>query len=355
MSYRVIGKPWQYQGAVNVEDCKTTEEVMIKAGLNYEVKKHELVAKMPIDVMNMNKALDDFNALKRTDDDAHILGSNIYTTCPNAYCTYRDDYKIPLGTVKKQYTIVQNKDAFKFFDDAIGANEAKWQTAGFFGNGERIFVSAKLPDNIRVKGDIVENYLLFVNNHDGNGGVKILFTPIRVVCQNTLAAALKTGNALSFKHTSSVHKNIELAHEILGISKQIIEATETKYNILTDIQLTDEDVMKYICEFNLSDEEINNLLTTGHNYKQLVYRNGLAVADSGISTRKLNTITDTWDYYNTGIGQKEIAGTGWGAYNAITGYYSNVDNSRDTKRMDSLVFGDKSRKVKEALEYEFAI
>ena len=45
MSYRIIGQPWRYTGAVNVEDCKTTEEVMIKAGLNYEVKKHELIAK----------------------------------------------------------------------------------------------------------------------------------------------------------------------------------------------------------------------------------------------------------------------------------------------------------------------
>lgn len=355
MSYRVIGQPWRYAGAINVEDCKTTEEVMIKAGLNYEVKKHELVAKMPLDIMNIDKSLDLLNTAKKKDKDAHISGTNLFYTCPNAYCTYRDDYKVPLGVVKKQYTIVQNKDAFNFFDTAVGENRAKWQTAGFFGNGERIFVSAKLPDDIRVKDDVVENYLLFVNNHDGMGGVKILFTPIRVICQNTLAAALKTGNALSFKHTFSVHKNIELAHEILGISKQIIEATETKYNILANIQLTDEDVMKYICEFNLSDEEIHNLLDTGHTYKQLVYRNGLAVADSGVSTRKLNTITNTWNYYNMGIGQKEIAGTAWAAYNAITGYYSNIDNVKDTKRMDSIIFGDKNRKIKEALEYEFVV
>lgn len=355
MSYRVIGQPWRYAGAVNVEDCKTTEEVMIKASLNYEVKKHELVAKMPIDVMNMDKALDDFNNLKKKDSDAHILGSNLYTTCPNTYCTYRDDYKIPLGTVKKQYTIVQNKEAFKFFDDAIGANEAKWQTAGFFGNGERIFVSAKLPDNIRVKGDIVENYLLFVNNHDGNGGVKILFTPIRVICQNTLAAALKSGNALSYKHTSSVHKNIEEAHRVLGITKQIIQATNDAYNLLESIKMTDEQVIKYICEFYLTDEEKAKLLNTGHTYKQIIYRNGLACNDAEISTRKLNIISDTWDYYNVGIGQKEIAGTAWGAYNSISGYYSNVDTAIGTKRMDSIMFGDKSRKLKEALEYEFAI
>ena len=356
MSYKVIGKPWQYAGATNVEDCKTSEEVMIKAGLNWDVKKCELVAKMPFDAFSdTDKVLDDLNSAKKVDKDAHINGKNLYYNCPNTYCTYRDDHKIPLGVVKKQYTIVQNTDAFKFFDDAIGKNEAIYQTAGFFGNGERVFVSAKLPQTIKVKGDTVENYLLFVNNHDGLGGVKILFTPIRVVCQNTLAAALKTSDKLSYKHTESVHKNIDKAGEILGITKQTIEATEEIYNMLSNIKLTDEDVMKYICEFNMSDDEVAKLLNTGHTFKQLIYRNGIAFNDSEISTRKLNTICDTWDYYNSGIGQKEVAGTAWGAYNAITGFYSNVDNNKGTKRMDSIIFGDRSRKIKEALAYEFTV
>lgn len=354
MSYRIIGQPWRYTGAVNVEDCKTTEEVMIKAGLNYEVKKHELVAKMPIDVMNMDKALDDFNNLKKKDSDAHILGSNLYTTCPNTYCTYRDDYKIPLGTVKKQYTIVQNKEAFKFFDDVIGANEAKWQTAGFFGNGEKVFVSAKLPDNILVKGDKVDNYLVFVNSHDGSSGVKILFTPIRVICQNTLTAAIRTStNYISIRHTESAHANIKQAHEVLGITKKKIEYANEVYNMLANIKVTDEIVMEYICKHNLSEAEIEKLLGTNHTFKQVIYRNGSAVEDAEISTRKLNIITDTWEYYNDGIGQKEIAGTAWGAFNAISGYYSNVDNSEGSKRMDSLLFNDKAKKLEKAINYEF--
>lgn len=41
-------------------------------------------------------------------------------------------------------------------------------------------------------------------------------------------------------------------------------------------------------------------------------------------------------------------GTAWGAVNAITGYYSNIDNAKDEKRFDSLVFGDKSRKIQTA-------
>lgn len=354
MAYSIKGLPWQYKGSKDVTQCKTSTEVIKAAQLDWEVKKAEMVAKMPLS-FNMDKNLDDLNDAKKRDKDAHIIGKNIYARCDNQFCTYRDDYKIPLGMVKNKYTIVQNDAAFKFFDNVIGENAAIWQTAGFFGNGERIFVSAKLPDNILVKGDPVENYLVFTNSHDGSSGVKILFTPIRVVCQNTLNAAIRTSsNCFSIRHTESVHKNIEIAHEVLGIAKQKIKDTQWAYDILAGIKLTDEDVMEYICKNNLSDAEIDTLSSTGHTYKELVYRNGLAVSDVGVSTRKLNVITDTWDYYHVGIGQHEIAGTAWGAFNAISGYYSNVDNSEGSKRMDSLLYNDKAKKLERALNFDFA-
>ena len=46
--YKVKGKPWAYSGAINVSDCATAKEVMLKAGLNFNVAKCELVGKMPI-------------------------------------------------------------------------------------------------------------------------------------------------------------------------------------------------------------------------------------------------------------------------------------------------------------------
>ena len=354
MAYSIKGLPWQYKGSKDVTQCRTSAQVIEAAQLNWEVKKAEMVAKMPLS-LDMDKNLDDLTEAKRRDNDAHILGKNIYARCDNQYCTYRDDYKIPLGMVKGKYTIVQNSAAFKFFDTVIGENSAIWQTACFFVNGERIFVSAKLPDNILVHGDPVENYLVFTNSHDGSSGVRVLFTPIRVICQNTLNAAIRTStNSFSIRHTESVHKNIELAHEVLGITKKKIEATEYAYKILSDIKVTDDDVVKYICENNLTDTELNNLLNTGHTYKELLYRNGLAVSDSGISIRRLNTIVDTFDYYQNGIGQKEIAGTAWGAFNAISGYYSNVDTSTDgIKRMDSLLFNDKAKKLEKAVSYDW--
>lgn len=348
MAYTIRGVPWVYKGVTDVTHCKTSMECMEAAHLNFNVKKCELVAKMNI-ADDVDRTLDDLLEAKRKDVEAHINGKYMYSKLDNAFCTYRDDNHTPLGYVKQRYTIVQNTAAFKFFDNVIGENSAIWQTADCFGNGERIFVSAKLPQNILVKGDPVENYLVFTNTHDGSGGVKILFTPIRVICQNTLNAAIRTSsNYVSFRHTTSVHNKISVAQEILGISKIKSEEFGQYCNLLANIKVTDEDVIQFIGENLLTSDEIQRLKDTGHTIKDIAYRSGLALTDSKISSRKMNVISDTYSYYFDGPGQRDILGTAWGAVNAISGYYSNIDNIEGTKRFDSICYGDKSRKIENA-------
>ena len=323
--FGVKGKPWEGRGAVNVEDCKTSREVITKARLNFEVAKCEVVAKMPIRDYS-DEALDRF---KEIENGALIYGNNVYREVPNSFATYRTDYNIPLGNVKSKYTVVQNIDAFNFFDKAIGQDKAIWQTAGAFGNGERIFVSAKLPDNILVNGsDPIETYLVFTNTHDGSSGVKILFTPIRVVCQNTLNAAIRGAtNIVTFRHTQSVHQKLDVADEILGISHKLAEDFKTECERLTVIKMSDKGVMKYICQQFMTEQEILKANQLKIDYNMVIDRNWMAVKELGISSRKLNMITDTWLYYHIGPGQQQYMGTAWGAANAVSGYLSNVDTS----------------------------
>ena len=334
MSYVIKGAPFRYRGAVNVENCKTAAEVMSVASLDWNVAKCELVAKMPT------------HDIYAKEKDSFIMGNSMYKICPNAFATYRTDYNIPLGIVKERYTPVQNIEAFTFFDGAIGKDKAIWQTAGFFGNGERIFVSAKLPKNIFVNGDPVENYLVFTTSHDGSSGVKILFTPIRVVCENTLNAAIASStNYVSFRHTKSVHGNLDIAAEILGICETRIVALQEQFNIMRKIQMTDDKAQQIFANVILTEDEQFRIKQTGHTVGQIITRDWRAINDSQISMKKVNTLSEINNYYFSGIGQKEILGSAWGVYNAITGYYSNIDNSEGTKRMDSLLYGDKSRKI----------
>lgn len=332
--YAVKGVPWSNGLAKNVEDCKTAKEVMIKAGLDWTVAKCELVAKMPT------------HDIYAKEPDSFIFGSNVYRECPNAFATYRTDTNTPLGLVKERYTPVQNIDAFSFFDNAIGKDKAIWQTAGYFGYGERVYVSAKLPNNILVAGDPVENYLVFVTSHDGSCGVKILLTPVRFICSNVLSAAIKEStNYISFRHTKSVHSNLDVASEILGVCEKKIEYLSEEFAYMRQITISDEKAHEVFANVVLTDDEFDRIKETGHTVGQLVARDWRAINDTQISMKKINVLSEMNNYYFMGVGQKEILGTAWGVYNAVTGYYSNVDNATGSKRMDSLLFGDKSRKI----------
>lgn len=339
MRFNIKGVPFLFRGAKDVSDCITAEEVIKKAGLNWTVEKCPLVARMPLPV----------EGLPHLSDDSFIRGADIYRDAPNAFATYRTDLNLPLGIVKGRYEEVQNIEAFQFFNDAIGKDKAIWQTAGSFGNGERIFVSAKLPYDIHVNDDDIDNYLVFTTSHDGSSGVKILFTPIRVVCQNTLNAAIKnTKNYVSFKHTSSVHSNISMAGEILGISKQIASTIQEQFKEMGKIRLTDQQAQQYFCDIILTKEEQQRVKDTGHTMGEIVMKHWNAIQDCDISMKKINVLSAINEYYYLGPGQDKQLGTGWGAYNAITGYYSNIDNTEGAKRMDSILYGSKASKIEDA-------
>src|ERR1700733_3004849 len=166
-------KPWHGLGT-RLEKAATSTEAIKAAGLDWQVEKQPVFLKNGI------------NAISRR------------------HAVVRRDNGHPLGIVGERYVPLQNNDAFRFFDAVVGLKEAVYHTAGALGQGEIIWILAKLNGVIRVVGDdITEKYLQLTNRHDGGGSVQILWTPIRVVCQNTLNIALQESQ--SSLHTSLRH------------------------------------------------------------------------------------------------------------------------------------------------------
>ncbi len=114
------------------------------------------------------------------------------------------------GIVSDKFNILQNKDAFAFFDPVVKRGFAEYETAGALGDGSRIWVLAKLKESFEIgRNDTIERYLLLSNNHDGHGTVTVKFTPIRVVCQNTLSMALHdVREFFSIRHDRSLFENL---------------------------------------------------------------------------------------------------------------------------------------------------
>ena len=347
--YPTRGLAWGTNWTIDVSDCKTSADVMEKAKMNWDVDKCELVAEMPFGINRDNSiAIGEF---------AHE--GKIYRRCPNAYGTFRTDNNIPLGVVKQKYEVVQNRDAFAFFDNAIGRGEAIWDKAGIFDDGRKIVVTAKLPGNIDgPDGSPIDKYLVFANSHDGSCSVNIMFTPIRIVCTNMLNSALNNADSyIRIRHTSSANRKLDFAEGVIIAAMEQANSAEEIYKALNKAKITDENVIAYLSKTVLSDSEINTLreFDPKNGVKKLLNKDYYCMQATGISMRKANTLARMYDYYYNGIGQEPIVGTLWGAYNAVTGYYSNVVEMEDRKRMDSLTWGTANKTMNIALDRAYQL
>lgn len=151
---------------------------------------------------------------------------------PDRRAVVRQDTNQVLGVVGTTYKPVQNRQCFGFMDAIVSEGAVQYHTAGALGKGERIWMLAKLPDEIRVKNsdDITEKYLLLSNSHDGSSSLRVHFTPIRVVCANTLAIAERKGRGqgISIIHKGDLHAKVQQAQEVLGLAKQVYEGVEER-------------------------------------------------------------------------------------------------------------------------------
>ncbi len=120
---------------------------------------------------------------------------------------------VALAIVSKEYEPLQNVDAFTFFEPFIDNGWAEFHTAGALGNGERVWALARLSEHMVIHGDDpIDRFLLLSNSHDGSSAVTVRFTPVRVVCQNTLSLAQADGTGVvSVRHTRNIRHNLKKA------------------------------------------------------------------------------------------------------------------------------------------------
>jgi phage/plasmid-like protein (TIGR03299 family) len=257
-----------------------------------------------------------------------------FLNTPASFSTLRTDTNQILGDrIGKNYTIVQNLEAFDFFDSITQAGEAMYETAGVLGIGEKIFVTAKMPNTIRIAGtdDLTEVYVLLTSSHDGSGSIIAAVTPVRVVCQNTLNMALSnTINRVAIRHTSAVKDRLAEAHKVLGISKAFVTEANECFNHLSKKYVSDDAVKELIR--NLFNEQERD------------------------STRIKNIEDAVLECYFTGVGQEKIVGTAWGAINGITFYLDHVKNYRnDATKFDNIIGGSSTLVATRATELLLAL
>jgi len=212
-----------------------------------------------------------------------------------------------LGVVGERYKIVQNNDAFAFTDGIIGEG-ARYETAGSLNGGRRVWMLAKL-DNFKLAGDDTENYLCFANTHDGSGAVKVIITPVRVVCNNTLNAALSSAKrSFSMRHTLNVDKKIEEAKMALELNARYIVELADFAEVMAKKKLEDIRLKEILNElFKTTDKSTDLQKRNAEECKQAFY---VCYAAPDIA---------------------KFRGTAWGAINAMSDLVGHSLPHRNTK------------------------
>jgi phage/plasmid-like protein (TIGR03299 family) len=136
----------------------------------------------------------------------------------------REDTGAVLGIVSDEYEVVDNRDAFRFLD-ALIESELHFETAGSLWGGRRVWVLARLPEYVELGGDQSASYVYVANSHDGSMAVTAAPTPIRIVCANTLGAALRQAEhgasaqrTFRFRHTGNLQAKFAEARQVLRMT-----------------------------------------------------------------------------------------------------------------------------------------
>jgi phage/plasmid-like protein (TIGR03299 family) len=305
--------PWHKYGT-QFKKGFTSEEALEAAGLDYEVELQEL--------------------------------STPHVTCESHKAIVRTDTQSVLGVVGNNYEPLQNKDAFRFFDALVKGKTAIYETAGALKGGRQIWLLAKIEGQIEIiKNDPINKYFLLTNSHDGLRAVAGRVTPIRVVCDNTLTAAIsrKIKEEIRIVHRGNVADRLEFAGELLAKVGAYYDELSEVYRKFAKVQMREKQMRTYIAE---ALRPYGGVKT-----EQEALEIAKLQEEEGMSVRLQTEVNNVLTLVENGRGTdiKGVRGTLWGTYNAITEYvdHHKTPRSGDEGRVQYIGFGT-GKMVKDA-------
>lgn len=253
-----------------------------------------------------------------------------------------------LGVVGPKYEVVQNREAFGFFNEWITAGVATLHTAGSLRGGRRVWVLAQAnmdPLDI-VRGDAVRGFVLLSHGHDGTMAVRVGFTPVRVVCANTLALAHGHDGSklLRVKHTAGVKQSLDMIREAMDVARADFAATAEQYRALARRAIDRRTLEAYV----------KSVFRRANAPAALVHSSQAgAMEDESDGARVVPRVMALLDGGLRGDRMLPAPSTGinfWRAYNAVTEYVDHEKGNDRASRLDSAWFGSGAETKRRALD-----
>jgi len=321
---------------------------------------NQLTPKQPIEVWAQQAGMDwriessDVSYMVKND-----RGQSIIMPYEEQRVLYRSDTHAPLSVVSQRYQEVQPLEILEFYRDLTEQSGFELETAGVLKGGKKFWALARTGQTAALKGkDVSNGYILLATACDGTLATTAQFTSIRVVCNNTLAIALKgqDSSAGVVKVPHSTKFDAEKIKQQLGISVHAWEQHMYEMKQLSQRKVTEREASAYFdAVFNNSSF---NLMEPEENIIQF-YRNVAEQAQQKKPEPNAKAMSKVMQMFNgqgRGADLSSAKGTAYGLLCAMTEFSDHERRAMSTDhRLDSAWFGSgaslKQRSLEQALAF----
>jgi phage/plasmid-like protein (TIGR03299 family) len=234
-----------------------------------------------------------------------------------------------LDVITDDWNPVQNHEAFEFFNDFVAAGDMSMETAGSLKDGKIVWALAAVKESFELFGgkDKVDAYLHFTNPHAYGQSIDVRFTPIRVVCNNTLTLSLNTKSKNMVKVSHRREFDGDMVKEALGVAKDKLAKYKEMAQYLSQKRYSEESVVDYF-------KRVFPVLTTKTESEKVLSKSAV---------RALEVI-------DTQPGAEFGRGTWWQAFNCVTFMTDHEIGRSVDSRLTSAWYGANKNLKTKALE-----
>jgi phage/plasmid-like protein (TIGR03299 family) len=278
---------------VSPEEAHDAASMIAAAGLDWTVEQHPLEA-----------------VVEREYQSARL-------PVPRHVANVRSDTRVVLGVVGESYEPLQNRAAFAFCDGISDSGQAHWIGAGATRGGARVHALMRLDREIRIggaEGEDVLPLLCFRNGHDGGLAVTVSVAPFRLACLNGMLLPLEGAERTwKARHTANLDARLADARRTLGIAWRYYDELEEVGGQLIRERISPAEFERFLAQLVPLPEPRGDATNGGR-----AVRNAERVREA-IATA-----------YRATPDLANIAGTRWGALQAVTTYVDHVQPTRAT-------------------------
>ena len=259
---------------------------------------------------------------------------------PNDYEVLRDFDGQHFGFVKDSYVVLQNNELIELMVAMAGLGAIP-ETGGLLGNGETMWICCKTEGTVFAE-EAIDQYIIITNTHGGGGAIKAVISPIRVVCNNTLNAALHGAKrSWSYKHTTNVMNRVDEAVQTLKNGNAYMKVLGEEIGAMKLAKITEEKAREILDRIVIEEtatklakiESLKKITPLDKNEKM---RNLEKIANLQRSVD--NVRTDLYARYFDAPDLQHLDNCQLKVWNAISDYATHTPLHKNTRDYDQNLF-----------------